>query len=263
MDWCGSLTHIIRDYFTGTAANKHKYIPLNIHMVRFCLVFLWLPHELLVDWCDPVTHILQGYFTSTGANEHTVYPIKYPHCLVLLGFLVDISWVDFGCVRFIHTYPSGLFHWHWGNRTYHKICTLFCYALISCGYLMSCLWIGMVQWPISFRVTLLALGQTNIQYIPLNIHIVWFCLVSLWFSHELLIDWCGPLTHILQGYFTGTGAIVHTVHPIKYAHCFVMLWFLVVISWVASGLVRSVDPYPSGLLHWHWGNCMIAAVPVK
>ena len=22
-------------------------------------------------------------------------------------------------------------------------------------------------------------------------------------------------------------------------------------------------PYPSGLRHWHWGNCMIAPVPVK
>ena len=24
-----------------------------------------------------------------------------------------------------------------------------------------------------------------------------------------------------------------------------------------------IYPYPSGLLHWHWGNHMIAPVPVK
>ena len=29
------------------------------------------------------------------------------------------------------------------------------------------------------------------------------------------------------------------------------------------GLYRSIYPYISGLLHWHWGNHMIAPVPVK
>ena len=35
--------------------------------------------------------------------------------------------------------------------------------------------------------------------------------------------------------------------------CFVLLWFDT--GWFY--------PYPSGLLHWHWGNHMIAPVPVK
>ena len=36
--------------------------------------------------------------------------------------------------------------------------------------------------------------------------------------------------------------------------CFVVLCF---------GLLQMMYPYPSGLLHWHWGNLMIAPVPVK
>ena len=41
---------------------------------------------------------------------------------------------------------------------------------------------------------------------------------------------------------------VHTV--------FALLCFVVVIHWL-------IFPYPSGLLHWHCGNLMIAPVPAK
>ena len=41
----------------------------------------------------------------------------------------------------------------------------------------------------------------NIQYIPRNMHTVFFCCALLW----LYIDW---FSHIHQVYFTGTGAIV-------------------------------------------------------
>ena len=37
---------------------------------------------------------------------------------------------------------------------------------------------------------------------------------------------------------------------------FALLCFVVVIHWLIS-------PYPSGLLHWHWGNLTIAPVPAK
>ena len=59
----------------------------------------------------------------------------------------------------------------------------------------------------------------------------------------------------------------------KYVHGFVRLWFGLVLSlfflfWfcfiiVPYGFVQLFSPYPSGLLHWHWGNHMIAPVPVK
>ena len=42
--------------------------------------------------------------------------------------------------------------------------------------------------------------------------------------------------------------IMHTV--------FALLCFVVVIHWL-------IFPYPSGLLHWHWGNLTIAPVPAK
>ena len=47
-----------------------------------------------------------------------------------------------------------------------------------------------------------------------------------------------------------------TVYPKKYAHVFALLCFVVVIHWL-------IFPYPSGLLHWHYGNLTIAPVPAK
>ena len=37
---------------------------------------------------------------------------------------------------------------------------------------------------------------------------------------------------------------------------FALLCFVVVIHWL-------IFPYPSGLLHWHWGNLTIAPMPAK
>ena len=48
----------------------------------------------------------------------------------------------------------------------------------------------------------------------------------------------------------------YTVYPEKYAHGFALLCFVVVIHWL-------IVPYPSGLLHWHWGNLTIAPVPAE
>ena len=47
----------------------------------------------------------------------------------------------------------------------------------------------------------------------------------------------------------------------KISICFVLT--IVVILRVPCGFKWSIYPYPSGLLHWHWGNHMIASVPVK
>ena len=54
-------------------------------------------------------------------------------------------------------------------------------------------------------------------------------------------------------------------HPLHYIPwnmhmillCFVLLWFC------NSRFMWYSYPYGSGLLHWHWGNHMIAPVPVK
>ena len=50
---------------------------------------------------------------------------------------------------------------------------------------------------------------------------------------------------------------------ISYAQCHVMLCFIVVTSSVDGRLMPPIYSNPSGLLHWHWGNHMIAPVPVK
>ena len=55
----------------------------------------------------------------------------------------------------------------------------------------------------------------------------------------------------------------YTVHPMKYAHVFVVLHLVVVTLSVSRGLKWRNHPYTSGLLYWHWGNHMIAPVSVK
>ena len=41
-----------------------------------------------------------------------------------------------------------------------------------------------------------------------KIYAVWSCFVLLWLYHQFPVNSYEPFTHILQGYFTGTGAIV-------------------------------------------------------
>ena len=57
--------------------------------------------------------------------------------------------------------------------------------------------------------------------------------------------WCTNLVNWLIQYFPRN---MHTV--------FALVCFVVVIHWL-------IFPYPSGLLHWHCGNQMIAPVPAK
>ena len=46
-----------------------------------------------------------------------------------------------------------------------------------------------------------------------------------------------------------------TVHPMNYTHCLVWHCLVVVMSSVSSECMWwSTYPYPSGLLHWYWGN---------
>ena len=45
----------------------------------------------------------------------TVYPMKYTPCFGVLCFVVVISIVSHGFMRFL-SYSSSLLHWHWGNH---------------------------------------------------------------------------------------------------------------------------------------------------
>ena len=60
---------------------------------------------------------------------------------------------------------------------------------------------------------------------------------------------------------SGDVAIHSIVRPKKYGWRFVVfVLFCFVLFLLSTGWFY---PYPSRLLHWHWGNLMIAPVPVK
>ena len=54
---------------------------------------------------------------------------------------------------------------------------------------------------------------------------------------------------------------------VQYIREVLEFYFIQYMSWIMdTGLWFDISrfyPYPSGLLHWHWGNHMIAPVPVK
>ena len=68
------------------------------------------------------------------------------------------------------------------------------------------------------------------------------------------VNWVQGMNNCM--YICLCSMIIHTVYPKKYAHGFALLCFVVVIHWL-------IFPYPSGLLHWHYGNLTIAPVPAK
>ena len=56
-----------------------------------------------------VTYKMNNITTLHMAQQFTVYPKKYAHGFCWLCFVVVIHWLIF-------PYPSGLLHWHCGNR---------------------------------------------------------------------------------------------------------------------------------------------------
>ena len=69
-----------------------------------------------------------------------------------------------------------------------------------------------IQINLFFQLALLCYIANRIsmisECIPWNIHIVLFCFVLLWLRHGCLVDLCDAFIQILQGCFTGTGAIL-------------------------------------------------------
>ena len=55
---------------------------------------------------------------------------------------------------------------------------------------------------------------------------------------------------------------LYEVYPITYVASFVLFFFCLSYINSISGFRWSIYPYSSGLCHWHWGNHMIAPVPV-
>ena len=95
------------------------------------------------------------------------------------------------------------------------------------------------------------------NYIPWNIHpAYWLCFLLE--NNHLSCKVKGAIN-------------LYHLYPTKYTHGFVMLYhqFIAVINWwdhsdsIGRIFMRFICPYPSGLLHWHWGNGMIAPVPAE
>ena len=93
--------------------------------------------------------------------------------------------------------------------------------------------------------------------------------VIFWLYCLYLIDSSYVFTYIMQDCFTGTMVIIPQCHwnyctgyvqgmgktkPNKHKNAQIMHIILGMFC---------VYPYPSGLLHWHWGNHKITPVPVK
>ena len=73
--------------------------------------------------------------------------------------------------------------------------------------------------------------------------------------------WQSPNLVIITSELHHLGAAVRGLTYIEYIPrnmhtVFALLCFVVVIHWL-------IFPYPSGLLHWHWGNLTIVPVPAK
>ena len=80
------------------------------------------------------------------------------------------------------------------------------------------------------------------------------------FVFAIKLFWCANMViHVNEHDFTHLwpGDPYHVQYIPRNMHTvFALLCFVVVIHWL-------IFPYPSGLLHWHWGNLTIAPVPAK
>ena len=79
------------------------------------------------------------------------------------------------------------------------------------GYLLISEWTaGYWPWDLNTygRISTSIAHFTDIQYTPWNIHAFFLRFVLLWLSNHFLMDSCDLSTHIPQGCYTGTGAIV-------------------------------------------------------
>ena len=117
----------------------------------------------------------------------------------------------------------------------------------------------------------LCFSVTSIMFVIMTIT----CHKRIWMIHFLITGQMTPWKTVLQlcgcwslmiSNWTGQATSQHEygVHPMKYAHGFVVLWIDVLVAHFLTScrVIGLFNPYSSGLLHWRWGNLMIAPVPV-
>ena len=146
-------------------------------------------------------------------------------------------------------------------------------------YVMACHWYGAKSLP----EPMFNLLETRENYLwTLNPNINIFCqemdlkmlsakccwhssilnmlVITLVRFHEI---WHSPATGIKSiRHYNGYWHSTTTVQPTEYAHGFIFIYFVVVVTLFLEELYMLL-PYSSMLLHWHWSNLTIASVLVK
>ena len=130
----------------------------------------------------------------------------------------------------------------------------FCFAMLCCGYTLT-------DFPISIRLTSLALWQSNDCPSASKATLMNMDECFMWIHYERLHDH-NKAKHnktvciFLGIYCNHTNTVSIQYIPRNKHTVTALLCFVVVIHWL-------IFPYPSGLLHWHCGNLTIAPVPAK
>ena len=99
-------------------------------------------------------------------------------------------------------------------------------------------------------------AQTDYKYVPIS-QLTWLV------SHPLTTN---PSGLAIKGHQTAIQASwprhthITVLHGGQFKNCANMFTRFGVLFWLGTGRFY---PYPSVMLHWHWGNHMIALVPVN
>ena len=159
----------------------------------------------------------------------------------LLCFVVVTHWLIF-------PYPSGLLHWHCGNLTIAPVPAKqpwWIWINTSREFIMNdCITTTKQS---TTKPCAYFLGYTVYEQFKFRIcHEQYnhFVAEPGIFLHQ-------PIDVIISVTILDMQDIPRNMHTV-----FALLCFVVVIHWL-------IFPYPSGLLHWHCGNLMIAPVPAK
>ena len=148
---------------------------------------------------------------------------------------------------------------------------------------MVSLWIHMIYSLKSFRITSLALGQSydcpsasevilkdmgknhplpNYNKTHKNMSCVYTFQNVLHVKEQLLYKMGTLISQWVWNLELLVTILECKKHPVEYAHDFVVHCFMMV-KFLENSYGNFTNAHFSVLLHWHWGNLMIAPAPVK
>ena len=156
--------------------------------------------------------------------------------------------------------------WNWiGDKALFLSVTLHCTLLLYANWAMLSGWLQMSWCQIGARPSATTMLTLLWLYYYVN-HIVWHYYVAAIkltkFKRDQEVG--NPLVPLLlMGTLSHSGnalwrqsSLLHIQYILRIMHsvsllCFVVVLGCCVLLWLDS---EPFNPYPSGLLHWHWGN---------